>query len=184
MKLELLFLDLFCGSGTRISAKCVMAFRMCHKSTCFVEKKRRRDRTQEATQLRLVPKNGVETERNRLLSYASCLKNGVETERKRLLSYASCLKLRYLPVESPKVRITIHHNSNLTCNSSMYGTRALSISTLATCKGRISLGRLSFPSDVTGAAKPITTAEFPRSIRCFDVSKSSGRLGRSDAYWR
>ena len=35
-----------------------MAFRICHKSTCFVEKK-----------------NGVETERKRLLSYASCLKD-------------------------------------------------------------------------------------------------------------
>jgi len=38
-----------------------MAFRICHKSTCFVDKKkRRRDRTQEATcQLRLVPKKHV-----------------------------------------------------------------------------------------------------------------------------
>ena len=60
-----------------------MAFRICHKSTCFVEKKRRRDRTQEATQLRLVPKNK---------------KNGVETERKRLLSYASYLKIQKIHV--------------------------------------------------------------------------------------
>jgi len=40
-----------------------MEFRICHKSTCFVEKK-----------------NGVETERKRLLSYASCLKI-VDSER-------------------------------------------------------------------------------------------------------
>jgi len=60
VKLVLLFSESFCGSATRISAKCVMAFRICRKSTCFVErkkkKKRRRDRTQEATWLRLVPK--------------------------------------------------------------------------------------------------------------------------------
>jgi len=61
VKLVSLFLELFCVSGTRSSAKCVMAFRICHRSTCFVEKKRRK-------------KNGVETERKRLLSYASCLK--------------------------------------------------------------------------------------------------------------
>ena len=58
-----LFLELFCGSGTQISVKCVMAFRICHKSTCFVDKKkRRRDRTQEATQLRLVPKKQKATQ--------------------------------------------------------------------------------------------------------------------------
>jgi len=59
-KLVLLFLELFCGSSTRISARCVMAFRFCHKSTCFLEKKKKkkrlRDRTQKATRLRLVPK--------------------------------------------------------------------------------------------------------------------------------
>jgi len=58
-----LFFELFCGSGTRILAKCVMAFRICQSSTCFLQldlgekKKWCRDRTQEATQLRLVPKN-------------------------------------------------------------------------------------------------------------------------------
>jgi len=47
-----------------------MAFRICHKSTCFVEKK-----------------NGVETERKRLLSYASCLK-------KKRLRYSANIDFR------------------------------------------------------------------------------------------
>ena len=34
-----------------------MAFRICHKSTCFVEKKEKNGVETEATQLRLVPKN-------------------------------------------------------------------------------------------------------------------------------
>ena len=39
VKLVLLFLELFYGSGTRIFAKWVRAFRICHNSTCFAEKK-------------------------------------------------------------------------------------------------------------------------------------------------
>ena len=78
MKLVPLFLELFCGSGARISAKCVVAFRICHKSNVFrrKKKKRRRDRTQEAPpcQLRLVPKNEREKMGGRDSSRANILR--------------------------------------------------------------------------------------------------------------
>jgi len=81
VKLVPLFLELFCGSGTQISAKCVMAFRICHKSTCFVDlkKNRRRDRTQEATQLRLVPKKKEKTEFSEKLIQNVLSQQGVRT---------------------------------------------------------------------------------------------------------
>ena len=103
MKLVPLFLEFFLGSGTQITAKSVMAFRICRKSTCFVEKKRkktastpnargysatprgkkrRRDRTQEATQLRLVPKKRRRDRTQEATQLRLVPKNGVKTERK------------------------------------------------------------------------------------------------------
>jgi len=69
VKLVLLFLELFCGSGTQISAKCVMAFKVCHKSTgtCFLKKIWRQDRKQQATRLRLVPKKDSKVEDSKLI---------------------------------------------------------------------------------------------------------------------